>query len=197
MATEAREAPPAYGDCCEDCISLVRLGVALAVLGLTAWANLLLTALAMVNAVGVWMLAAGCLEFVYGLWGRHGRWRVFWSLHSLCYLAAGYWFARDPHFTNGRSWAYAAISLGFSGFICALTAVAENRAGWRWMVAPGLFSIIAAAILAASGAFGAFWLAGMILSIDLIYRGSMQILTGFTLRWDALTEQEQGKPCEP
>jgi uncharacterized membrane protein HdeD (DUF308 family) len=69
-------------------------------------------------------------------------------------------------------------------------AKAENLRAACWMKVSSLFSISAALVAAASWTFQAFPIATILLSIDMLLRGSMLMLTGCTLHADRLAEPE-------
>lgn len=171
-------------------VSLVRLGGAQFILGLAAWMELFLTGLAAVHVVVVLMALAGLVQFAHSLWLRRGLSRFLWSAQSLFYLASAGCFLLAPFFAAQHSGLYLAILLGLSGLIGLGMAKAKNQRATCWMKVSSLFSIAAAQVAAASWTFQAFSIATILLSIDMLLRGSMLMLTGCTLHDDRVAEPE-------
>lgn len=160
----------------------VGIGAALALLGLLASANLLLTAIAATYVLGAAMFAGGILMLVHGFGVRRWGWAVFWALSALLYLAAAAAVLKEPLLAASVIVLILAASVGASGLVRIVVAVGARTHGWGWMLASGLISVAAAFLIAIGWPANAVWVLGFILAFDLVFQGTMLMLVGFTLK---------------
>ncbi|WP_404710383.1 HdeD family acid-resistance protein [Sphingomonas sp. MMS24-J13] len=160
----------------------IGIGLVLALLGLVASVNLLFATIAVTYTIGAMMFVAAIFQLIHAFamrsWGR----MAFLIVSGLLYLAAGALTIYDPRFAAGMIVLLLAAVLGGSGIARVVFALGRHKAGWGWMLASGLASILAAVIIAMGWPFNALWLLGFLLVIDLIFQGVMMIFVGVNLR---------------
>jgi len=161
----------------------VALGVALLILGLFAFSNVLAATFASVIYVGVVMLVGGIaqifLAFRVRTWGGF----FFWLLSGLLYGAAGVLAFYNPVLAAGVLTLFLAASMVVAGALrMALGVRSRPLGGWGWVVASGVITLLVGIIVAAGWPANTLWVLGLFLAIDLTFQGASALLFGLTLR---------------
>lgn len=171
-ASELRRSWPAF----------VALGIALTILGMIASVNLFMATVAATYYLGAMMLVGGVFQLAHAFsvrkWGRV----ALWTLSGVLYLLAGLSVFSDPLFAATLLTLFLVISLGLSGLVRLWAAVGAKVDGRGWVLASGIFSITAAAVIGVGWPVNSIWLLGLILSIDLMFQGISLIFAGFAFR---------------
>ncbi|CAN5410253.1 HdeD family acid-resistance protein [soil metagenome] len=155
------------------------LGAALILLGICASANLFLATVATIYYVGALMLFGGILHIFHAAGTR--KWGA-WLLGGILYLLAGLAVFNDPLFAAAMLTLLLAVALGLSGLARLWFGMRTDLAGRGWMVASGVASIAAAALIAIGWPVNAIWILGFVLAIDLMFQGVALLATGLAMR---------------
>jgi len=161
--------------------TFVGIGAALALLGILASVNLLLTTILATYIVGAAMFAGGVFQLFHTFRVRRFSSGVLWGLAALLYLFTASIMIVDPLLGATVLTVFIGITLAASG-IARLVLAFRHREGRAWMILSGVISIVAAVLVAVSWPWSSLWLLGMVLAIDLISQGVMLMLFGFSLR---------------
>jgi uncharacterized membrane protein HdeD (DUF308 family) len=161
----------------------VALGIALLVLAVFAFGNVLIATVASVYFVGILMLIGGLAQIVHAFKAK--RWGSFflWLLSGILYGAAGVLAFVNPLLAAAALTLLLAISLIVSGILRLWwSTTLRPLPGWGWVLASGLISIIAGIVFYASWPENALWLLGVVLAVDLAFQGVADIAFGLAMR---------------
>lgn len=161
----------------------VAAGVAMVIFGMVALGNLFAATLAVMLVTGVMLIVAGVVEIVQAFGAKTWGKTIYWLLSGLLYAAAGVIAIIDP-------------ALAAAGFTLMLAAVlfavgvlriiagfdAKPAAGWGWMVAAGVFTVLFGILIGVGWPINSVWLIGLILGVDLIFQGVAWVSFGLALR---------------
>ncbi|MBB5703091.1 uncharacterized membrane protein HdeD (DUF308 family) [Ochrobactrum daejeonense] len=161
----------------------VALGVALLILGGIAFGNLVLATVVSVYYVGLMMLFGGIIEIIHAFgvksWGSF----FFWALSGLLYTAAGIVAFVNPVLAAGvLTFLLAAALLGSGAFRVWLGFKSKPAAGWGWVVAGGVITVLLGLIIAAQWPVNSLFILGLFLAIDLIFQGWSFIAFGLGIK---------------
>ena len=163
-------------------IWFVILGVALILLGTVALGSVVLASLAVATVIGVLILIGGTFETLGAFWCR--RWSGF-SLHMLSgvlSIVVGLLFLKSP------DRALEALTLLMAGFLLVggifkvIAAASFRFSAWAWPLLSGVIDIALGGLILADWPASAFWVLGMFLGINLVFRGVNWIGLGLALR---------------
>lgn len=160
----------------------VALGAMLTALGAIAALNLVLATVATTFLVAAMMFAGGIAQIVHAAGLRRRASVLAWLLAGILYLLAGAALIYDPLFAAAMLTLLLAAFLGASGLVRAAFAVVERPAGWGWLVASGVLSMAAAAVIAMGWPVDTVWVLGLLLAVDLLVQGISVMFVGFALR---------------
>ncbi len=161
----------------------VALGVALLILGGVAFGNLVLATVVSVYYVGVMMLIAGIIELIHAFGVKTWGGFFFWLLSGLLYTAAGVVAFVNPLLAAGvMTFLLAATLIGAGAFRIWLGFHAKPAAGWGWIVAGGVVTLLLGLIIAAQWPVNSLFILGMFLAIDLIFQGWTYIAFGLGVK---------------
>jgi len=161
----------------------VALGVALLILGGIAFGNLVLATVVSVYYVGLMMLIGGVMEILHAFgvktWGSF----FFWLLSGLLYTAAGIVAFVNPVLAAGvLTFLLAAALLGSGAFRIWLGFKSKPSAGWGWIVAGGVVTLLLGLIIAMQWPVNSLFILGLFLAIDLIFQGWSFIAFGLGIK---------------
>ena len=161
----------------------VALGVIDLIVGGLASTNLMLANLASVLFIGVAMLVSGLFQIIHAFSSHGLRSFLFWFLGSLVYTAAGLVILYDPVLATLELSLLAGVLLACAG-VMRIWAGFQSRpaAGWRWIVAAGVLTVIVGAIVIAAWPAIGTWFLGAMLVVDLIFQGWGYIAFGLALK---------------
>lgn len=162
----------------------VGIGTTLALLGLLASANLLLSTILATYVVGAAMFAGGVLQLFHAFGVRRLSSALLWGLAGLFYFVAAGIMIADPLLGASFLTMFIGFALAASG-LARLILAFRHREGRAWMALSAVFSIAAATLIALGWPWNSLWILGFILAIDLLFQGVMLMLFGFELRWAA------------
>lgn len=160
----------------------VTLGIALVVLGTVALGSVVVASLATAVVIGALILLSGVGETVGAFWCR--GWSGFF-LHLLSGVLAvviGGLFLRAP------AGALLGLTLLLAGFLMVggifkVVAVLSHRfANWGWPLIGGVVDVILGVMIFNDWPESAFWVVGLFVGINLIFRGFNWVGLGLALR---------------
>lgn len=161
----------------------VALGVLMVILSAVAFANLLVATLATVAYIGV-MMMLGAIAHIFEAF-QVRRWGPFfmWLLAGLLYGAAAVLIFYNPGFAASALTIAVAVALVFSGVMRIGAGVrARPDAGWGWIIASGVITLLVGIIVAVGWPANTLWLLGLFLAIDLTFQGAAAIAFGVALK---------------
>lgn len=161
----------------------VALGVALLVLALVAFANLMAATLVSVFMVGVLMTIGAVIQIVHAV--RVKRWGGFfyWLLGGLLYAVAGVLTFYNPLLAAAVLTLVLAISLIAAGILRLWASIRMRPLhGWGWIAASGIITIIAGIVFALHWPANTLFLLGIVLAVDLTFQGISAIAFGMALK---------------
>jgi uncharacterized membrane protein HdeD (DUF308 family) len=161
----------------------VALGVALLILGLIAFGNLVLATLASVWIIGALMLVGGVAHILHAFqvksWGSF----LFWLLSGLIYAVAGILTFTNPLLAAAVLTLILGVALLVSGlFRVTIGLRTRPSTGWGWLVASGIVSVLAGLVVALGWPVNTLVLLGLVLAIDLTFQGIAALAFGFALK---------------
>src|SRR5690606_38512867 len=161
----------------------VVIGIVLLVLGVLAFANLVIATVASVYFVGAMMLVGGAIQIVLAFrtrgWGRF----ALWLLGGILYALAGIVAFVDPLLASLALTLILAVSLIAVGVLRLWIGFeARPESGWGWIVAAGVVTLLTGIVIAIGWPVSGLWVLGLILAIDLIIQGWSHIAFGLALR---------------
>ena len=159
------------------------LGIVQIIAGTIAIAVPVVASFAAVAIFGAVLIVSAIFQLIHAFkvrsWPRSAR---FW-LGGLLYAVAGILVAINP---VGGALALAvmiAILLIADGALRAGTAMAVRPlAGWGWLIAGGLGSVVVGVILLIGWPATALWITGLLLGINLIFTGAMHVALALASR---------------
>jgi len=159
------------------------LGVAVIVLSVIAFANLALATQATIFYVGALMFIGGIIQVAHLFQVKSWSSFFYFLLSGLFYTAAGVIAYENPFLAAATLTLVIAISLMLSGAFRVWSGFQlKPQAGWGWILASGLTTIIAGLVFAADWPVNTLWLLGIVLAIDLMFQGVSALALGIILR---------------
>ncbi|MBV0892356.1 HdeD family acid-resistance protein [Paracoccus sp. Z118] len=160
----------------------IALGIILLILGVFAFANLLLATVASVYFIGIMMILGGIAQMVLAMrvrgWGR----TLLLLIAGVLYILAGFFAFVNPVLASTLLTLVLAASLLVAGVLRFVVALQERpRKGWGWVLAGGIVSFIVALIIFAGWPVNSLWVLGLFLSADLIVQGVAWLFFGIAL----------------
>ncbi|NKB79251.1 HdeD family acid-resistance protein [Ochrobactrum daejeonense] len=156
--------------------------MALLILGGIAFGNLVLATVVSVYYVGLMMLFGGIIEIIHAFgvksWGSF----FFWALSGLLH-GGRHRRLRQPVLAAGvLTFLLAAALLGSGAFRVWLGFKSKPAAGWGWVVAGGVITVLLGLIIAAQWPVNSLFILGLFLAIDLIFQGWSFIAFGLGIK---------------
>ena len=161
----------------------VALGVGLLIVGVIALGNLLVATVASVYFVGMLMLVAGAFEIVHSFGVKSWGGFFWWLFSGLLYAVAGIVAFSNPLLASAVLTLLLAAALIASGLLRIWVGFQHRpAAGWGWIVAAGVVTVLAGLIIAIGWPVNSLWVLGIFLAVDLIFQGWTFIALGLALR---------------
>lgn len=161
----------------------VALGILLLALGLLAFANVMLATFASVAFIGGMMFVGGVFQIIHAFQVRQWGAFAFWLLSGLLYAGAGILAFYNPVLAAGALTLAIAAALIVAGAMrIGVGLHARPLAGWGWVVASGVLTLLVGLIIALGWPANALWILGLFLAVDLTYQGAMALAFGLALK---------------
>jgi uncharacterized membrane protein HdeD (DUF308 family) len=160
----------------------VILGIALVVLGVIALGSVVLASLATALVIGILILAGGVGETVGAFWCR--GWSGFFVhlLSGVLSIVIGLLFLKAPLNALLALTLLVACFLMVEGVFKIVAAVSYRFAAWGWPLVGGIIDVVLGVMIWMEWPASAFWVIGLFVGINLIFRGFDWIGLGMALR---------------
>lgn len=166
----------------------VALGVALILLGIMAFLNMLVATVASVYTIGMLMLIGAAIQIAQAFSVKSWSSFAWWVLGGVIYALAGIAALINPLMASAFLTLFLAAALVASGITRIAVGFQSRPAhNWGWMVISGLITLIAGLVIALGWPVNSLWVLGMFLSIDLLFQGWATVALGLALKRGAPT----------
>ena len=160
----------------------VILGVLLVVLGMVALSSVVIASLAVAMAIGILLLIAGIGETIGAFWCRGWSGFFMHMLSGVLSIVIGALFIHHPATADLALTVLIASFLMVGGIFKIITALSYRFATWGWPLVSGIIDLILGVMIWQEWPTSAFWVIGLFLGINLIFRGFNWISLGIALR---------------
>jgi uncharacterized membrane protein HdeD (DUF308 family) len=160
----------------------VILGVLLVVLGMVALSSVVIASLAVAMAIGILLLIAGIGETIGAFWCRGWSGFFMHMLSGVLSIVIGALFIHHPATADLALTVLIASFLMVGGIFKIISALSYRFATWGWPLVSGIIDLILGVMIWQEWPTSAFWVIGLFLGINLIFRGFNWISLGFALR---------------
>jgi len=162
---------------------LLALGIVQIILGWIAIAVPVVASLAAVATFAVVLIATAIFQLIHAF--KVGSWprSVWYGLGGVFYAIAGLLVAINP--IGGALTLAVIIAILFiaDGVLrVAFGTSVRPLAGWGWLVAAGLCSIVVGVFLLIGWPATALWVTGLLLGVNLVFAGSMNVVLALASR---------------
>lgn len=162
---------------------LLALGIVQLVAGALAIAVPVVASLAAVIVFGAALIATAVFHLIHAVKERRWPGSAWYVLGGLLYAAAGVWVLLFPLGGVLTLGVLIATLLIAEGTLRSLLATAlRPRAGWGWLLAGGIASIMLGILLFTGWPATALWAVGLLLGINLLFSGATNIALAFAFR---------------
>ena len=168
----------------------IALGIVSVLLGVLAWADVIVTTLASTVLIGLLLIAAGIVQLVHAaahrggdgpLHRRTGTWLP--ALIGVLYVLGGVSIIREPLTGSLLLTAFLAGCLIFAGLARAVWAGGHRQlAGWWSLLLSGLVALAVGILIYVSLPWSGLWLLGTVVAVELIVGGIAALGFGLSLR---------------
>jgi uncharacterized membrane protein HdeD (DUF308 family) len=160
----------------------VLLGVALIVLGSVALGAVVIASLAVAVAIGTLILIGGVAETMGAFWCRGWSGFFLHLLSGVLSIVIGVMFLRAPGGALAALTLLLATFLMVGGIFKIVTAVTYRFAAWAWPLLSGIIDLVLGILIWLEWPASAFWVIGLFVGINMIFRGINWIGLGLSLR---------------
>jgi len=162
---------------------LLAFGLAICLLGVLAFSNVIFATVASIYYVGATMLVAGILQMAYAFQVRGGGPFLTWLIIGLAYTLAGLFALFNPLLASSFLTLLLSASLLIVGALRLASGLAlRPAASGYWLMIGGIVSLIAGILVFAGWPANSLWIIGMLLAVDLFVHGSALAIFAVTLR---------------
>ncbi len=168
----------------------IALGIVSVLLGVLAWADVVVTTLASTILIGLLLIAAGIVQLVHAL-AHHGdggpvhRRTGVWlpALIGALYVLGGIVILREPVAGSVLLTTLLAGCLIFAGLARAVWAGGHRQiAGWWSLLLSGLVALAVGILVYVSLPWSGLWLLGTLVAVELVVGGVAALGFGLSLR---------------
>ncbi|WP_435008467.1 HdeD family acid-resistance protein [Tundrisphaera lichenicola] len=160
----------------------VILGIALVVLGSVALGSVVIASLATAVVIGFLLLLGGVGESLGAFWCRGWSGFFFHLLSGILSIVIGIFFLRAPVDALLALTLLVACFLMVGGIFKIIAALNYRFAAWGWPLVGGIIDLVLGLMIWFQWPGSAFWVIGLFLGINLIFRGFNWIGLGLALR---------------
>jgi uncharacterized membrane protein HdeD (DUF308 family) len=162
---------------------LLAFGLAICLLGILAFSNVVFATVASIYYVGATMLIAGVLQIAHAFQVRGAGPFLTWLIIGLVYALAGIVAFLDPLLASSFLTLLLAVSLLLAGGLRLASGLALRPApSGTWLVTGGIVSLLAALLVFAGWPANSLWIVGLLLAIDLFLHGTALAVFALALR---------------
>jgi uncharacterized membrane protein HdeD (DUF308 family) len=160
----------------------VILGLALVVLGAVALSSMVIASLATAVALGVLMLMSGVTETFGAFWCRGWSGFTLLLLSGLLFIPVGIFFIVAPVGALVSLTLLVACFLIVGGIFKIVAAISYQFASWGWPMMSGAIDLLLGLLIWRQWPGCSFWVIGMFVGINFLFRGLNWIGLGLSLR---------------
>jgi uncharacterized membrane protein HdeD (DUF308 family) len=160
----------------------VILGITLIVLGTVALGSVAIASLATAMVIGLLILAGGVGETLGAFWCRGWSGFLLHLLSGVLSIVIGVMFLNAPVDALLALTLLVACYLMVGGIFKIIAAVSHQFAAWGWPLASGVVDMILGVMIWQQWPGSAFWVIGLFVGINLMFRGFNWIGLGLALR---------------
>ena len=165
-----------------DWLWFVSLGIGLVVLGAIALSSMAIASLATAVALGVLILVSGAAETLGAFWCRAWSGFTLHLLSGLLSMVVGVMFLRAPVGALATLTLLVACFLIVGGAFKIVAATSCQFSAWGWPLASGLIDVILGIMIWQEWPASSFWVIGLFVGINLVFRGFNWVVLGLSLR---------------
>ncbi|HUC18329.1 MAG TPA: HdeD family acid-resistance protein [Acetobacteraceae bacterium] len=161
----------------------VALGIALIVLGVIAWIDVVAVTLAGTIFVGAMLLVGGVFQIIHGFMMRGWQSLLLSLLCGAFSIIAGLLIMSEPLKGALVLTILVVAALVVGGIIRIVIGFRHREMpSWGWLVASGIISLVVAALLYASLPWSGLWVLGTLIAVELLVQGVSWLSFGLALR---------------
>ena len=160
----------------------VVLGVGLVVLGTFALGSVVVASLATAVVLGALIFAAGLGETVGAFWCRGWSGFFLHLLSGVLSVVIGVLFLRAPGDALLGLTLLVACFLMVGGIFKIVAVLSHRFASWFWPLVSGIVDVVLGVMIWREWPASAFWVIGLFVGINLIFRGFNWVGLGLALR---------------
>lgn len=161
----------------------VALGVGMLIAGGIASSNLFAATLASVIYIGAMMLIAGVMQIAHALATNGWAKRSTPLFSGILYVVTGAIVFFDPVLASASISMVIGVFLSLSGISRIIYGFRKrSQSGFGWIIASGVLSLVAGAVIVSAWPGIGLWLLGALLSIDLLFQGWSFLIFGLAIR---------------
>jgi uncharacterized membrane protein HdeD (DUF308 family) len=182
MSTESMESPAATTVLGHRWGWLLALSIMQIIAGCIAIASPIIASLAAVAIFGAVLILTAVIQLIHAFKLRAWPRSAWYGLGGVLYAIAGLMVAQNP--IGGAIALTVLIAVLFisEGVLRIMFAMAARPAGWGWLMAAGIGSIVVGAFLLMGWPADALWIVGLLLGINLIFTGVMYLALALAAR---------------
>jgi membrane protein HdeD len=161
---------------------LFALSIMQIIAGCIAIASPIIASLAAVAIFGAVLILTAVIQLIHAFKLRAWPRSAWYGLGGVLYAIAGLMVALNP--IGGAIALTVLIAVLFisEGVLRIMFAMAARPAGWGWLMAAGIGSIVVGAFLLIGWPADALWIVGLLLGINLIFTGVMYVALALAAR---------------
>jgi len=161
----------------------VALGVALIVIGIFAWIEVVAVTLAGVILLGAAMLVGGVFQIIHSFAVRGWSGFLLHVLMGVLYIIGGFLIMAEPVQGAVVVTVFVAVCLAIAGIMRMVLAVQHRElTGWWLMLFSGLITLLIGLLLYAALPWSGLWVIGTLIAVELVIQGITWVQFGLMLR---------------
>ena len=164
----------------------VGFGVVTAVLGLIALSSVVLSTVASVVMIGLFMIVAGGIEIGIGFRARAWGWKAIWVLVGLLYILSGAFALVQPLVAAVWFTLFIGASLLATGVVRIIAGIQMHEGSKAMVIVAGVVTTLLGLMILAGWPATGLVVLGTFLGIDLLFYGLTWIGVGLRLRKTAV-----------
>lgn len=161
----------------------VVLGLALIVLGIVAWADVVAVTIASTILIGAMMLVGGAFQIIHAFMSKGWRGFIFGLLCGVLYIIGGLLIMNEPVQGAVLLTLFLAAAMIVGGIVRIVLAFQhrEMRA-WGLLLLSGIVGVAVGVLLYSMMPWSGLWVLGTLVAVELIVQGFSWLYFGLALR---------------
>ena len=162
----------------------VALGIAMIVLGVIAWLDVISVTIAGTIFIGAILLLGGVFQIIHAFMTKEWRGFIMSLFCGILYLAGGLLIMNEPAQGALLLTLLIVAALMVGGVVRIILALLHrNIAAWGLILLSGVVSIVVGYLLYASLPWSGLWVLGTLIAVELLIQGSSWLYFGLALRF--------------